>query len=305
MPPPLDLPQKVRSGRRTTAPASAPVSQALARRSAEPEHLATAAAVTAVFSGAAQHAAEFFAELGSAQQFLRLFDFIEGVTLFVKDHSGRFVAFSNNHRSGLDFGESDEIVGLTDFDLYPKQVAERIRSDDERIMASGKPLLNIVELLVNPRRFVIDWYVTNKLPVLDAAGTVVGIMGTVQPFEGRRRKLLSGTRMDEVIERIREHPEVDHPIDQLAALAAMSPRNLTREFHSVLGMPPRDFIIYSRLKLACEHLVQTRQSVAEIATDCGFYDQSAFAYQFRQSFGLSPVEYRKRYFVSAQAACRK
>jgi len=247
-------------------------------------------------------AAEFFASLGSGQKLLELFDHLEGVTLFVKNREGRFVAFSHSHRNSLDFGEPEQLLGRTDFDLYPRHVAERIRADDYRVMSTGQPLLNIVELLVNPRRYIIDWYVTNKLPVRDDEGRILGIMGTVQPFEGRRRRLLSGTRLDDVVERIRQQPAAEHPIDELAALAAMSPRQLTRQFHAILGMPPRDFIMFSRLKLACEALVQTRLSVADIAAECGFYDQSAFSYQFRQSFGLSPLEYRKRYMVSAQAA---
>jgi AraC-like DNA-binding protein len=59
-----------------------------------------------------------------------------------------------------------------------------------------------------------------------------------------------------------------------------------------------------RMKSACERLLQPQQSVAVIAQECGFCDQSAFAYQFRRSVGLAPLEYRKRYSDAVAAKPR-
>ncbi len=56
-----------------------------------------------------------------------------------------------------------------------------------------------------------------------------------------------------------------------------------------------------RMQLACEQLVQPGRSIGEIAQDTGFCDQSAFAYQFRQSIGMAPLEYRNRYRHAAEA----
>ena len=42
-------------------------------------------------------------------------------------------------------------------------------------------------------------------------------------------------------------------------------------------------------------LVTGTRSVAEIAVDCGFYDQSSFGKQFRKRTGMTPVEYRRAY----------
>ncbi|MEC8553771.1 MAG: AraC family transcriptional regulator [Planctomycetota bacterium] len=39
----------------------------------------------------------------------------------------------------------------------------------------------------------------------------------------------------------------------------------------------------------------------EIALDTGFYDQSAFAFQFRRTIGMAPIEYRTRYRDAAMA----
>lgn len=237
---------------------------------------------------------EFFARMAPGA-FTALFAGLEGITFFIKDREGRFMGFSPSTRQGLDFGVEQDILGLTDYDLYPESVADRICADDRKVMKSRQPLLNIVELLVNPARSAIGWHVTNKFPVLDDRNQVIGIMGTVQPYEGRRLRLLAGTRLDEVVERIRQNPAARHNVDDLAKLACMSARQLGRHFQSVLGMSPRDFMMLCRMQTACERLVQPGKSIADIAQETGFCDQSAFACQFRRSIGMAPLEYRRRY----------
>lgn len=233
--------------------------------------------------------------------FTELFTGLEGVTFFIKDREGRFMGFSYGVRHCLDFGVQSDVLGQTDHDLYPHNIADRIRADDQRVMKSKQPLLNIVELLVNPARRGIGWYVTNKFPVFDSRGCVIGVMGTVQNYEGRRRKLLEGTKLDVVIEHIRQQPAVRHTEQDLTQLAGMSARQLRRHFQSVLGMSPRDFMMFCRMQVACEELVAPGKQIAEIAQDAGFFDQSAFSYQFRRSIGMAPLEYRKQYLAAVQA----
>lgn len=247
----------------------------------------------------------FFACMGWGQELRLLIDHLDGVTLFVKDRDSRFMAFSRSAKRCLDYVSEDDLIGRTDHDVFPIHVADRIRADDVRVMNSDLPLLNIVELLVSPQHCSIGWYVTSKFPIHDRSGQVIGVMGMVQPYEGRRKKLLEGTRLDNVVERIRHQPAVDHPVSELARMVGMSPRQLQRKFRELLGLSPREFMMFNRIKLACEELTQTQHHVAEIAQDCGFCDQSAFAYQFRHTIGMSPLEYRQRYFATARSGERK
>lgn len=227
-----------------------------------------------------------------------LFDHIDGVCFFMKDRDGRFVAIGNGPRQ--DFNQDEkELIGRTDYDIYSKHIAERIREDDHRVMSLDRPLLNIVEILVNPQFHTIGWYMTNKFPVHDHAGHVIGIMGTVQPFTGRRKIILSGTRLDKALDYIEDHCARDLSVEVLARTAAMSPRQFRRKFDEVLGMSPQDYILRTRLMKACAALVKTEKTIAEIALECAFYDQSAMALQFRLIIGTSPKEYRQRYASSA------
>lgn len=236
----------------------------------------------------------FLSQISGASEICLLFEHLDGVCFFMKDRDGRFVSIGAGPRQEFNHDEK-ALIGCTDYDLYPQQIADRIREDDHTVMGRDRPLLNIIEILVNPRLQTPGWYVTNKFPVHDTVGKVIGIAGTVQPFANRRKLLLSGTRLDDALNHIEEHFSEAISITTLAGIAAMSERALRRSFQEVLGVPPHDFILRTRLMRACEALTHTQKSATEIAVECGFYDQSAFAQQFRQVIGKTPSEYRRRY----------
>jgi AraC-like DNA-binding protein len=242
---------------------------------------------------------DFFRLMGTAQEMRLVFDHLDGVTFFMKDLRGRFVALGEGPRRRFDHGTEAENLGRIDHDLYPRHIADRIRDDDRAVLESDAPLLNIVELLVNPGSKSVEWYVTNKFPVHDADGKVIGVMGTVQLYEGGRRKLLEGTRLDDVVEHIRNHPAGSYTMADLARMSAMSERQLERRFREILGMTPREFITQNRMKLACEALALTSKPIVDVALECGFSEQSAFATQFRRAIGISPLKYRQRYLMEA------
>jgi len=94
--------------------------------------------------------------------------------IFRKDPEGRFT-FVNGHFCALLGKTEAEILGKTDFDLFPRDLAERYRQDDLGIFESGKNFEAVEEneLPDRPRTMVQ----VLKTPVRDAAGGVVGVQG--------------------------------------------------------------------------------------------------------------------------------
>jgi AraC-like DNA-binding protein len=230
--------------------------------------------------------------------FPEVFAALHGVLFFLKDRSGRFVVIAHGppaEKAAFKTPRSCSPEAACDHSLYPKAIADRIRADDLSVMESRSPLLNVVEFLVNPRRCAIGWHITNKFPVFDACNRVIGVMGTVQPCDDRFRRLLEGTRLDQVVESICSNPAAEHRVADLARLAGMSTRQMGRHFLRVLGVSPRDFMMLCRLKIACGQLAFSSGTVADISQMCGFCDQSSFAYQFRRTLGMAPLEYRRLY----------
>ncbi|MDO4281560.1 MAG: AraC family transcriptional regulator [Peptococcaceae bacterium] len=88
---------------------------------------------------------------------------------------------------------------------------------------------------------------------------------------------------------LRQH----HPAWELAAQFSISETSLKNYFRGVYGQNISVYLREMRMKKAAELLVNTRLSVAQIAEQVGYMNQSKFAAVFKKQFGLSPLEYRR------------
>ncbi|TXT33249.1 MAG: AraC family transcriptional regulator [Planctomycetota bacterium] len=127
---------------------------------------------------------EFFERMGGPQQFQQLFEHLPGVSFFVKDRQSRMICASQPFWEHLGAKSEAEIVGKTDDDFFPPHAADHFKRDDQLVMTTGRPLIGRVELWYNEQR-VLDWFVTNKLPVRDTRGEVIGVTDVADQFDGR------------------------------------------------------------------------------------------------------------------------
>jgi PAS domain S-box-containing protein len=93
--------------------------------------------------------------------------------IFLKDRDSVYIYC--NEKLALDLGiMSEEIAGKSDFDFFPRALAEKYRADDKRLIEAER-----TEELEEPyaRHGKTEWVRTVKTPVRDDKGTVVGILG--------------------------------------------------------------------------------------------------------------------------------
>lgn len=81
-------------------------------------------------------------------------------------------------------------------------------------------------------------------------------------------------------------------VEHLAQELFIDPSNLYRKLKALTGMPPNRYIRSLRLAKAKNLLLYSDLSVASIAEECGFSDQSYFSRIFKKENGLSPTKYR-------------
>jgi two-component system CheB/CheR fusion protein len=93
--------------------------------------------------------------------------------IFFKDRNLVYVSCNENYARDLKI-KSNEIAGKTDYDFYPKELAEKYRADDKRIMKSGKKEDIEEEYVKNGQKVYVH---TVKTPVKDENGNVVGVLG--------------------------------------------------------------------------------------------------------------------------------
>jgi len=93
--------------------------------------------------------------------------------IFLKDVSSVYVSCNENYAKDLKI-KSEEITGKTDYDFYPKELAEKYRADDKKIIQSGETE-DIEEKYIQDGKEVIVH--TVKIPVKDQQGSVIGTLG--------------------------------------------------------------------------------------------------------------------------------
>lgn len=238
--------------------------------------------------------AHFLSQMSLEHHFNRLFDHLPGVLFFVKNRNGE-ILFANEGLVRLyGYDNESDFIGRTDFELVPRRMAEKYRADDLKVLETGTPMLNIVELFLNFHG-IPEWYLTHKLPVLSKGGHVIGVMGTIQEYKGpdpHGEDLEGiGPAVDYIKSRFRENV----PVQRLADLTDLSLRQFERRFKTAFNTTPHQYIIKMRVHRACDMLRDRTLSISDIASELGFTDQSAFATHFKKNMGFTPLQYRKRY----------
>lgn len=84
-------------------------------------------------------------------------------------------------------------------------------------------------------------------------------------------------------------------VENLAAHAAMSPRNFSRRFREVTGMSPARWVLAHRLDEARRLLETTGWSIVRIAEACGFASPVTFRQNFVARYHTTPTSYRQRF----------
>jgi AraC family transcriptional regulator len=95
--------------------------------------------------------------------------------------------------------------------------------------------------------------------------------------------------MAQMLERLSE----DLPLSELASQAGVSRAHFARSFRVATGESPHRWLTARRMERACDLLVATELSVAEVAGEVGYASASHFCAVFRRAKRCSPVEYRR------------
>ncbi|NBV22292.1 MAG: helix-turn-helix domain-containing protein [Proteobacteria bacterium] len=221
----------------------------------------------------------------------KLFDQAPDVAFFIKDASGRYVTVNSSlvERHGL--RHKSQVIGKRPSDICPGEIGRIPSAQDATVLRTGRPILDHLELhWYAPNK--PGWCLTTKLPMRDATGAIVGLIGISRdvraPIETRDIPVEFAAALGEF------EGNVAAPVSpsMLAKRARMAPPRLARLMKRFFGLTPSQFITKTRIAAASRLLRETDQSVAEIALACGFYDHSAFTRAFRAVTGVTPTQFR-------------
>lgn len=121
--------------------------------------------------------------------------------IFVKDRSSRFVMA--NRQVALDVGLDDvsQLIGKTDLELHPREMAERFIAIEQEIMSTNIPRIDFEEpsILADGKR---KWFASSKFPVTNSDGEVVGLVGLSRDITDRKRAAQLQQGQNKVLQQI-------------------------------------------------------------------------------------------------------
>ncbi|NBD35639.1 MAG: PAS domain S-box protein, partial [Chloroflexi bacterium] len=107
-------------------------------------------------------------------------------TIYFKDTAGRFTMINQAQAEMLGLEDTEEAIGKTDFDYFTPEHAEDAHEDEQKIVATGRPVIGKVEKI---RRAdgKFRWVSVTKVPIKNLDGEVVGIAGISRDITERKR----------------------------------------------------------------------------------------------------------------------
>jgi len=132
--------------------------------------------------------------------------------IYFKDRESRFLRISHAMAEFFSLKDPAEAIGRTDFDFFTREHAQPAFDDEQRIIASGTPLIGKVEKETLPDGRV-GWCITTKMPLRDQHGAIVGTCGISKDFTVQKNLEDSLERSNALL--AAKQTELQHTLDEL------------------------------------------------------------------------------------------
>jgi AraC family transcriptional regulator len=197
-------------------------------------------------------------------------------------------------------GHKDSLHIYLEPGLVARVAAEAFGLDPARVTV---PPLDALDL---PHLRATMWAVDAELTAGGAGGRLAAeslanvlavhlirhVLAPRRPARGRDGALPRG-RLRAVVEYIEGYLDAGPTLEQMAAVARLSPYHFARQFKRATGLPPHQYVIARRVERAKELLQGGGDfSLAQIAAHAGFADQSQFSQHFKRIVGVTPGRFR-------------
>ncbi len=110
--------------------------------------------------------------------------------IYAKDTTGRFLTANDAVARDIGVERSEDLIGKTDFDLFPPDVAQGFRDIEQKVIASGTPMIDM-EVNRIDEAGAPKWLRTTKLPMRDDHGEIIGLIGVARDITERKRAELA------------------------------------------------------------------------------------------------------------------
>jgi diguanylate cyclase (GGDEF)-like protein/PAS domain S-box-containing protein len=107
--------------------------------------------------------------------------------IYAKDSGGRFIICNEAMIRRMGMTSMTELVGKSDFDLLPPEMAQRFHADEQAIIRTGISMINREEPLATEGGSITRWNLATKVPLLDKQGNRIGVVGVGREITDRKQ----------------------------------------------------------------------------------------------------------------------
>jgi two-component system cell cycle sensor histidine kinase/response regulator CckA len=151
---------------------------------------------------------------------------------WLKDVEGRFLAVNKVFAEACGLSLPEALVGKSDLDVWPRELAEAYRADDAAVMASGR------QKAVEEPIASVDgtrWFETYKSPVFAPDGSIVGTTGVARDVTARKNAELTALRAEEERRKLELSVLQAQKLESLGVLAGGIAHDFNNLLTSILG----------------------------------------------------------------------
>jgi diguanylate cyclase (GGDEF)-like protein/PAS domain S-box-containing protein len=137
--------------------------------------------------------------------------------VWVKDAASRFVISNNATAVQIGRAGSADLIGKTDYELHPAELAEQFVADERKIIRSGQPLIDHEEYVIDASG-AKRWLSTTKVPLRDDRNQIFGLAGISRDITERKLADVWRVGQREILEMIATSAPLEKVLEHLMYL---------------------------------------------------------------------------------------
>lgn len=220
-----------------------------------------------------------------------LFDALPDVVFFIKDQAGRYVTINQTLADRCAGGRKEKLIGKRPEEVFSAALAGSYARQDSKVLQTGRSIDNQLELHIYPGG-VCGWCLTTKHPLRSLNGVTQGIVGISRDLDAPDGKDAGFAQLSKALKIMQRHYADSLRIEDLATQAGLSVYQFEQRIQKLFHLSPLQLLHKIRLDEATRLLAAGKLSLADIALQTGWCDQSAFTRHFSRYTGMTPGKYR-------------
>ena len=223
----------------------------------------------------------------------RMMDALPNVGFYIKDINDRIVTLNVRNCEISALKDEFDAIGKKSSDLFPEAISRECLARDALVRKTGKAVvggINYATVDRSPKPTVYSVF-----PLHDAKGRLIGTMCGFYYTDKADSSHIARAKLQPALEWMAQNTEGSTSLETLAKTTGLSVTHFRRLFLDTFRESPAKYALRLRLNKARDMLESTDLTIASIALETGFYDQSHFVKAFQRVYKMNPTGYRSRH----------